>query len=56
MFGAGTACIVCPIKNIHFNGKDIAIPEHGELAPLFNQEILNIQYGKTPHPWSVLVN
>ena len=64
MFGSGTACIVCPIKNIHFDGIDIKIPldpkdpssEAGQLAKYFNEEILKIQYGQVPHKWSIKVD
>ena len=62
MFGSGTACIVSPIKNVHFDGKDIKIPldpknpskEAGPLAAALN-EILKIQYGEIEHPWSVKI-
>jgi len=55
-FGAGTACVVCPVETIHFNGKDHQIPlklgESGELAKRFLEEIQGIQYGKKDHPWA----
>ena len=61
MFGAGTAAIVSPIKNICYNGKDHAIPldpkdpkaQAGPLTKRFADTILGIQYGEIPHPWSL---
>ncbi|KAI8872373.1 branched-chain amino acid aminotransferase II [Ramicandelaber brevisporus] len=64
MFGAGTACIVSPIKGIKFEGRDIKIPldpknpdsQAGPLAKRFNDTLLGIQYGDIEHPsWSVIV-
>ncbi|KAI9187995.1 branched-chain-amino-acid transaminase bat2 [Blastocladiella emersonii ATCC 22665] len=63
MFGAGTACIVSPIKNVHYNGKDIAIPldpkdpkaQAGPLTKRLNDTILGIQYGEIKSEWSVPV-
>lgn len=54
MFGAGTACVVCPVGQIDFQGKLIQIPEP-KLALKMYDELTNIQYGTKPHPWSVLV-
>ncbi|KAF9968970.1 branched-chain-amino-acid aminotransferase [Actinomortierella ambigua] len=66
MFGAGTACIVCPIKKIHWEGTDLVIPldpsdktsQAGPLTKRFNNAILDIQYGEVEGPagWSVVVN
>ncbi|KAF9436239.1 branched-chain-amino-acid aminotransferase [Entomortierella beljakovae] len=65
MFGAGTACIVCPIKKIHYEGLDIQIPldpsnkesQAGKLTARFNDAIMDIQYGAVEGPkgWSVVV-
>ncbi|KAI8988379.1 branched-chain amino acid aminotransferase [Mycotypha africana] len=63
MFGAGTACIVSPIKRIGFNGKDLDIPldpsdPHSEAGPLtkkINDAIMDIQYGVVKHPFSRVV-
>jgi len=63
MFGAGTACIVSPIKKISFQGKDIDIPldplnpknQAGPLTKRFADTIMDIQYGDVPSPWSVIV-
>ncbi|KAG0190985.1 hypothetical protein DFQ28_001149 [Apophysomyces sp. BC1034] len=64
MFGAGTACIVSPIKTIEYMGEDLAIPldpndpteQAGPYTKAFNEAIMNIQYGEVEHPWSVVVN
>lgn len=54
MFGAGTACVVCPIGEIHFKEKVFHIPEP-KLAGRLLKDLTDMQYGLTPHPWSVLV-
>ncbi|KAI8889335.1 branched-chain amino acid aminotransferase [Backusella circina FSU 941] len=63
MFGAGTACIVSPIKRIGFNGMDIHIPldpsnpesQAGPLTKQINDAIMDIQYGVVKHPFSRLI-
>ena len=63
MFGAGTACIVSPIKRIGYNGRDIHIPldpsnpdsEAGPLTRKINDAILDIQYGQVEHPFSRII-
>ncbi|KAF9901572.1 branched-chain-amino-acid aminotransferase [Lobosporangium transversale] len=65
MFGAGTACIVCPIKKIHYDGQDIHVPldpsdktsQAGKLTKRINNAIMDIQYGDVEGPkgWSVVV-
>ncbi|KAG0006241.1 branched-chain-amino-acid aminotransferase [Modicella reniformis] len=66
MFGAGTACIVCPIKKIRYDGHDIHVPldpsdktsQAGKLTKRINDTIMDIQYGdiKGPEGWSVIVD
>ncbi|KAJ3330714.1 branched-chain-amino-acid aminotransferase [Blyttiomyces sp. JEL0837] len=65
MFGAGTAAIVSPIKNIKYNGKDWAIPldpteksaQAGPFTRRLADYIMGVQYGEIEHSnWSVLVN
>lgn len=57
-FGAGTAAVVAPVKGIHYKGEDIMFPT-GEKAGALTQRmwdnIISIQYGRTHHPWSVVV-
>lgn len=72
MFGAGTACIVCPISSIQMkDGAKINIP-YFDITSSENNEstekenfiltkrilgaITDIQYGKVAHPWSVELN
>ncbi|CAO3633141.1 unnamed protein product [Cunninghamella echinulata] len=63
MFGAGTACIVSPIKTIEYLGEDLSIPldpkdpnsQAGPYAKRFNDTILDIQYGDLESPWSIVV-
>jgi len=62
-FGAGTACVVCPVREIHYNGQDIQIPldpedSEGQMGPLTKElfeEITDIHYGRSDSEWSVLV-
>ena len=51
-FGAGTACVISPVKRIHFKGEDIVIPTGGELSQRILKTLSDIQYGRTLHPWS----
>lgn len=54
MFGAGTACIVCPIGRIKYMNEDIIIPTLPEAQSLqmrlFNS-LRDIQYGRVAHDW-----
>lgn len=63
MFGAGTACIVCPISKIEMSdGTKLRIPftditkndQYGQLflTKRILETITDIQYGRTPHPWA----
>ncbi|XP_053798751.1 branched-chain-amino-acid aminotransferase, cytosolic isoform X2 [Vidua macroura] len=59
MFGAGTACIVCPISKILYKGKHLHIPtmENGpELTTRFLNKLSDIQYGREDSDWAVLVS
>jgi branched-chain amino acid aminotransferase len=58
LFGAGTACVVCPIESILYNGKRLDIPTMSNGAPItmrLHRELTDIQFGKTPSDWTVLV-
>lgn len=58
MFGAGTACIVCPINRINYMGTDLHIPTLEHEKPLFarvKDTLSDIQYGRIEHPWAVLI-
>ncbi|KAL1917373.1 uncharacterized protein VTP21DRAFT_5029 [Calcarisporiella thermophila] len=64
MFGAGTACIVSPIKHIQYDDLELSIPldpsnpqsQAGPLTKRINDTILAIQHGEIPHEWSVVVD
>ncbi|KAG9301880.1 hypothetical protein G9A89_004559 [Geosiphon pyriformis] len=63
MFGAGTAAIISPIKEIHYRNQNIKVPldpkdpssNAGPLAKRFVDILMGIQYGEIPHEWSVIV-
>lgn len=52
MFGAGTAAIVCPIREIVFQNERFEIPQ-GEITQMILDEIQSIQYGIKESEWSV---
>lgn len=56
-FGAGTAAVVSPIKEIGYKGKDIPVPlqegkEAGPLTEQISNWVAEIQYGLAEHPWN----
>ncbi|XP_058385789.1 branched-chain-amino-acid aminotransferase, mitochondrial isoform X3 [Diceros bicornis minor] len=54
VFGSGTACQVCPVHQILYEGKHLHIPtmENGpELVLRFQKELKAIQYGTRAHEW-----
>ena len=60
-FGAGTAAVVCPVKELVYQGKNFHIPiqEDKGAGPL-TQEVLkkmtDLQYGRVSRPeWQVIV-
>lgn len=60
-FGAGTAVVVCPIKAILYEGKELAViqDEAATVGPLTRRvwdAITDIQYGRVEHPWSVRID
>lgn len=48
-FGAGTAAVVAPIKNIEFKGDQIIVPDPNKdaICSRLYSELTNIQYGET---------
>eukprot|EP00906_Rhabdomonas_costata_P029268 RCo041326 len=60
VFGTGTAAIVSQVSCIHYKGKDYNLPcpstAKTSLAVRVMEEILAIQYGDKPHPWSVVLD
>ena len=57
-FGAGTAAIISPVKAIHYKGQDIHVPTGDSIGPVANsiwKTIVDIQYGRVEHEWSVKI-
>ncbi|XP_075066864.1 branched-chain-amino-acid aminotransferase, cytosolic isoform X2 [Mixophyes fleayi] len=58
MFGAGTACVVCPVGNVLYKNENLHIPtmENGpKVASRLLKELNDVQYGRTESKWSLLV-
>ncbi|XP_043943617.1 branched-chain-amino-acid aminotransferase, cytosolic [Protopterus annectens] len=58
MFGAGTACVVCPVNRILYKEKNLHIPtmESGpKIATRILNQLTDIQYGRIQSDWSFLV-
>merc|ERR1711974_211169 len=54
VLGAGTACIVCPVDKILYQGEELCIntmedPEH--LTNRIYKELSDIHFYRTPHHW-----
>ena len=61
VFGAGTAAIVSPVRNISYQGKLVNCglkddEEGGEIAVRMKNWIEGIQYGDEEHPWRYVVS
>jgi branched-chain amino acid aminotransferase len=65
IFGAGTACVVTPVRNIQYDHVDYTIPldpddassQAGPLTRRLDATIQGIQYGSIPYEdWSVIIN
>jgi len=62
-FGTGTAAVVSPVCNIHFNGVDYPIPldpsdpsaKIGKLTGTVWKAVTDIQYGRVKHDWGVVL-
>uniref|UniRef100_A0AAZ3PI45 Branched-chain-amino-acid aminotransferase n=2 Tax=Oncorhynchus tshawytscha TaxID=74940 RepID=A0AAZ3PI45_ONCTS len=58
VFGAGTACVVCPVGSLLYKGKTYQIPtmQNGpDLAKRFHKELTDMQYGRKQSEWAPLV-
>ena len=60
VFGVGTAVVVCPVAEIHYNDNGaetvVRVPTTNQSDALHQRlcdAILGIQYGRVPHPWAV---
>ncbi|XP_070802832.1 branched-chain-amino-acid aminotransferase, cytosolic isoform X3 [Pituophis catenifer annectens] len=59
MFGAGTACVVCPVSTILYLGENLQIPtmENGpQIATRFWNQLSDIQYGREDSDWTIVVS
>jgi branched-chain amino acid aminotransferase len=58
IFGAGTACVVCPVDKILWKDEFLDVESRNgfPLAQRFYKELTDIQYGRTSHPWRYLVD
>lgn len=58
-FGTGTAAVISPVDRIGYLGNDLQIPTGpdgmGPVSRPIWKQLVNIQTGKVPHEWSVLV-
>lgn len=58
-FGTGTAAVISPVDRIGYLGSDLHIPTGpdgmGPVSRPIWKQLVNIQTGKVPHEWSVLV-
>lgn len=58
VFGAGTACVVCPVESILYEGQKLEIPTMVNNAPItmrLHKELTDIQFGRVPSDWVVSV-
>nr|XP_046234542.1 branched-chain-amino-acid aminotransferase, cytosolic [Scatophagus argus] len=58
LFGSGTACMICPIGRIVYQGENLHIPgqdKHSQLTSRIAKELTDIQYGRTASDWTFLV-
>ena len=58
VFGAGTAAVICPVNEIFYESKSVAVPSGAGAGPVASAlwtKIADIQYGRTPSDWAVAV-
>ncbi len=59
-FGAGTAAVIAPIAEMHYQGTDMVLPaqEEWQISPSIKQELADIRYGKAEdkHNWMFDIN
>ncbi|XP_041366099.1 branched-chain-amino-acid aminotransferase-like [Gigantopelta aegis] len=58
IFGAGTACVVCPVGNILYKNEMLDIPtmKEAKLTKRFFKELTDIQFGRTPSEWVEMID
>jgi branched-chain amino acid aminotransferase len=57
-FGAGTAAVINPVNKIIYKDHQIDIPTGNDIGPLAKHlwsTIIDIQYGRKEHEWSIVV-
>lgn len=55
MFGAGTACVVCPVDTLLYKNNTFTLPTMSSGAVILSRiakELGDIQYGRVEHEWS----
>lgn len=55
IFGSGTACIVCPVQQLSYLGRDLFVPTPSEtdsVAHRMLQRLTDIHYGRRLHDWA----
>ncbi|XP_062238999.1 branched-chain-amino-acid aminotransferase, cytosolic [Platichthys flesus] len=58
LFGSGTACMICPVGHILYQGENLHIPNQEKsslLTTRLTKELQDIQYGRTASDWTLLV-
>ncbi|MED6270729.1 branched-chain-amino-acid aminotransferase [Characodon lateralis] len=57
MFGSGTACSICPVGSIVYQGTNLQLPyqEKHSLSSRITTELADIQHGRSPSDWTYLV-
>lgn len=56
IFGAGTACVVCPVGSISYLGQEYVMPKiESPLSSRFSETMGDIHYGRISHPWAVAI-
>lgn len=54
IFGAGTACVVCPVASVSYLGHKYEIEQsETSLSQRFYKTMSDITYGRVKHPWAV---
>lgn len=58
IFGAGTACVVCPVERILYEDKNLHIPTMDNGAVMttrFLKTLTDIQFGRVEHEWTEII-
>ncbi|KAL3053506.1 hypothetical protein OYC64_005942, partial [Pagothenia borchgrevinki] len=56
VFGAGTACVVCPVGSLLYRETTYQVPTmQNGLAKRFHKELTDMQYGRKSSEWAPVV-